>query len=630
MNPASLGLLSVGAAHEKPRERSKSRLGALKCGRPWAKMPQRLARTLAAGISMMLELDYFKLDRAVQDRFADATRGLGVPLPLARLASRDRWPLLWFGLAAASALATGYGTTIGVGDLDNPIALAPFWVLGVFTLGVAASVFFLLFGLGRQHRRRSMPFVPGLFLFPVGVLDARGDVLQVARLPEITGVRADGSHVVVVAEGGAAWSFPTEDEATAEAVCRAVDEARGHYRHAIETQNRRELALLDPLMDSGFSSPFSPKVPLARHRPVWQRFAPLLALAFGGCVAIGIWIVRNRLSERALYAAATGADTVEAYDRYLERGGPRAEVRDVLRPRAELRRVEAKGSVESLEGYLEKHSESVIRGEIHAALRRALEGELEEAKAKGTVTALREYRERRSRHAYLEEPIAAALDALYAEALAGYVAVANPRVDGGRKLIERLLGHSRQNGPRVEVRFVRSLPSSIEKADSVVRRSLYFMGQRSVPSQYFDDAHSARREAEILPELLKRLQEPFPKDILEFVAGEAAPIVEDRADLPTPEVPTIFISSDVHLSGGYLSEKPRGVFVGVGMKFRIACALPGEPVGPEFESSTWRTPNPQILREEGKGFADVYEAMTEVGYERLKRRFLSYFFAEAE
>jgi hypothetical protein len=576
----------------------------------------------------MTEVDFYQLDRSVQDRFADSTRAIGVPVPILRVAPTDRSYLVWFAMSAATMIACSILAWRGVGDLASEIAIAPVWVLGGLALGYALGVFCLLRGLVAQRRFIDKPYRPGLYLFPIGVIDARQEPFRVAGLSEIKAVIPDGDKLVRVdLADGKLVSFPAENVEAATAVQASIDEARRAYEHAVRTQSRRELALLDPLVDSGFSSPFSPKLRLKKQVPAWQRLALPIALAAGVSLGAGVWIVRNRVSERRLYEEATEADTVEAYRAYIARRGSRPNVAEILLPRAELRVAQEARTVEAIEEYLAKHPNSQIGGEVQSALQAVLDAELQKAKDEGTVTALRRFVEKRRAYEQIKKPTELAIDALYRRSLENYLKVANPEHPETPAFFERLLGYAEGHGPTVEIRFMRRLPESVEDADSAVRRSAYYMGNASVPSQYFDDEGFARRESEMVPEIVKRLQAPFPEDIVKFSVAPAIPIEPPVETPPAPKVPTLLVLSESHMSGGYMSRKPRGVFVGVGMKFSAEFVIPGDSKPLRIQSSTWRVPNAQILKEDGAKIADVYEAMAKYGYEKFQRRVLEYFFA---
>ena len=74
----------------------------------------------------------------------------------------------------------------------------------------------------------------------------------------------------------------------------------------------------------------------------------------------------------------------------------------------------------------------------------------------------------------------------------------------------------------------------------------------------------------------------------------------------------------------YMSPKPRGVFVGIGMMFKASFQIPGDAQPLESKSSFWRMPNAKILEGEGATVADVYEKMASDGFDRFLKTFIGY------
>src|SRR5690606_19284692 len=142
---------------------------------------------------------------------------------------------------------------------------------------------------------------------------------------------------------------------------------KARYSEAALQGNRRELAVLDPLRDSGFSNPLSSNQPLKRDTKTLVVRLVLLGVA-GATLGALLFLARNKLAERSLYAAVRKADTAAAYEAYLSRGGRRPEVSAVLLPIAQLR--DARGSLEQVDAYSAAPPTRPTRGRIHLALRR--------------------------------------------------------------------------------------------------------------------------------------------------------------------------------------------------------------------------------------------------------------------
>ena len=154
---------------------------------------------------------------------------------------------------------------------------------------------------------------------------------------------------------------------------------------------------------------------------------------------------------RAVAAAGHGR-AAQAVPR-PRRASTRADVSDVLLPRAELqRRARRRGRSPPCKEFAKAHPRSKIGPEIDAALRQAMLAELETAKAVGTVAALDDFA-----HKYpdkvVDRELKAARHALYAKALAAWSDKA--QVDAGRRgrSCSGCSAWAEKNGPSCEVHF---------------------------------------------------------------------------------------------------------------------------------------------------------------------------------
>src|SRR5262249_9290739 len=138
-----------------------------------------------------------------QDRFADATRAIGLPTPILREPPQDRRDLYWFAAALAVSAALVSIVLRGFGDPANPLVLAPPLYIGVYAALAGGAAFCLLRGLSNRNSRASTPYRPGLYLFPAGVFDARSEPIRVFLHPDLRETAVvDGSSVRVGAAGG--------------------------------------------------------------------------------------------------------------------------------------------------------------------------------------------------------------------------------------------------------------------------------------------------------------------------------------------------------------------------------------------------------------------------------------------
>ncbi|HVW27647.1 MAG TPA: hypothetical protein VHC69_19915 [Polyangiaceae bacterium] len=564
-----------------------------------------------------MEVDFYRLERPVQDRFSDATRSIGLPAPILWEAPAANTGAKWLLLSAPIAIGVVWGLVHGFGSLESPFALEPAAFAVGYAVAVAAIAYFLLRMFGVRSARASIPYRPGLYLFPAGVFDARHDPIRVFLHPDLKGVSVvDGSSLrVSSSQGEFVFRLPNAD--TAAQARDTFERAREMYEQAARSEHRREQAMLDPLVDSGFSSPFSPKQRLGRRLPWWSKAAVPVAVVAGMLIGFGLWKVRNVASERRLFAAALSSGTVEDFRAYLSRGGPREAVSQVYLPRAELRQAVSVGTVEALEEFERTHPDSRIASEVEGALQNAVTAELGEVTKAGTVTALRDFKARRARYTFIQPAADAAIVALYKGLAKQFVAGKDPAV---ASFFERLLGYSKAHGPHVSIRFVRRQPDSEAAADQLVKMSAYFMGKQSIPSQYYTGAYAEKREVASGQQIAAVINAPFPADV---VHAEVVPALVGQDPLPEPTEPTLFVDYSPEMAGGYMSDKPRGVFVGVGMTFKASFQIPKDAQPLEMKSSLWRAPSPLILKNQGTTVADVYEKMAGESFAKFTKDFLT-------
>src|SRR6185503_9034882 len=145
----------------------------------------------------MQEVDFYELSRAVQERFVACVGGQGQPAPvLQATAGQPRGMLAWLGVAAGSVVVLLVLYQVGLGNLESGLALhgAPF-IAGYAVLLAAIFVAFLQV-LSRLHARQSLPFVAGIYLFPSGVIDARGHKLRVFPFTSSTPPAVSGQNLL--------------------------------------------------------------------------------------------------------------------------------------------------------------------------------------------------------------------------------------------------------------------------------------------------------------------------------------------------------------------------------------------------------------------------------------------------
>jgi hypothetical protein len=573
----------------------------------------------------MAKVDFWALARPVQERFVASTEGAAAPSPLAiRPLARDSRSLAYSAFGVCATLGGIALLRVGFGDLSSRFALAPstFIVLysGCFTL--AAAGFFM--AAARYVKAYAVPYHPALYLYPIGVIDARSPEFVVHRITEQTEAHFDSARSALRVElEGADFEFPAADAAQAEQAAATVLGLRDRLANAGPESSAREQSLVDPLIDNGFKNPFAPAEPLRKELPKWLKLWPWMALFLGVLLGGAAFLVRNHLSEGRLYAAARKADTTEAYRTYLDRGGRNPDVQALLLPRAELRDAGRSGNVEDLERYLDAHPQTTIKIEVEAALQQALLKELSAAEATGTLSALKEFSTKYARYSFLAPNIERAIDARIDAVLRQLKPALAPNQARLLPFMERLLRYTAKHGPQLLVRFQRKPTETLAAAEKSLRQSAYFSGEKTLPGQFFDDAQQTPREAVMAAALVSELSSHFPRDLLDAQPGPAL----DAAAEPKATVPTILITYHTELSGSFPSRKPRLALSGIGMLSRISFDIPGDSEPQVFKLTVWRAPDLRTITETSTA-AELYEAMAAEAFKRMTKKYLATLFVE--
>jgi len=574
----------------------------------------------------MQVVDFFNLERSLQDRFVEAASGSVPPTPLAFRPARPRPAvLIWWGVCALAAAAACVVLGLGFGSLTSSLAiLGTPWAL-VIALFVALSVFAALRALSLDHERDSLPYRAGAYVFPIGVVDAQTAIVRIHRFPELSDVTRRDKRVTLVFQSGARFEFDAGDPALAEQLVALVEQNRGRVSGDAGPPSSRELAGLDPLADTGFKSPFTPTEPRRRSSPSWLRFGWLEALVAGALAGPLAWKGRNFVSEERLYMAARSAGTTAAYRDYLARGGVRADVTEVLLPHAELQEAIAKNNVAALEEFMARGKHQKIDAEVQAALKKALLAALNEVAAQNSLTALQAFERDQAHHELVQAELELKKKELFQKASRSFAAAAQPTTPGLVGVFGRLLFYAQKHGPEVEIAFRRRSSESSKDAETQLSKSAYFMGPEFMPSRYFRPEDWEKREEDTGRELEARLNREFAPDILHFKLVPA--LDDDGSDVPPRSRPTLVITHRDELSGAFMSKKPRGAFAGLGFTVRSVLIIPGDDQPPlTFKFSAWLKPDLNKWEEPGTTPKDIYDAIARDGLSKYSKKQLAFLF----
>ncbi|MDB5219704.1 MAG: hypothetical protein JWO86_7631 [Myxococcaceae bacterium] len=580
----------------------------------------------------MKAVDFYKLPRAIQDRFVGSVMSGFPPAPLLAIKGAKPTKLVWLALTGGCLVTLVIVTRVGYGSLDSGLALHSWKALILY----AALIFGIAFGLvqafARLVRERALPYAAGVYLFPACLIDARSDQFKVHSTQDIIGVDAQGGSVRVAFSGGSAFVFPCTDPAQAAGVVSEVQGARDRAMHAKATEDPKELVAVDPLHNPRFSSPVGPRDPYDMRLPPWKKLGPVVALAVAAILAPTLWALRNNGSDKTMYARATMANDTDSYRAYLERGRKfKDEVAGTLLPRAELRDAERAGTVDALLKFKTEHPGTKIGPEVSVSIRTAMLSELEKAKAVGTLAALDEFGKHYPDHG-VEPELRAAIHAVYMRELEAYKKRASTKDKNVVPFVERLFAWAEQHGPAVEIRFRRKKSESMGRADQYVAKTPSFMGEVSYPSKQFDEKKSTRRENALGKALAPKFDAGLSPELFDVTLG--AQIPQEVETLPDVKVPTLFISESADWSGhSYVSQKPRGSYVGITFPFEAMFVIPGDAKPIKLKADVFKQAALGVLKDEdnimpGPAEEKVYETMATDAFEAFGNKVLALFFAK--
>ncbi len=570
---------------------------------------------------MASKIDFYRLPRPVQDRFAAATRNAAPPAPL--LFQRAPRTAAWVYLGASVGLLViaVIVLCVGAGDVNSALALHGPKMLALDSVLLAAASYGVLHGAGVLAAFDAMPYRPGVYLFPGCVVDARGAPLEVWAMGDVGSIEALGPSTPGLSlrmNDGSRIAVQAPTAADAERALATLEPLRGELARAIADDDSRALSEFDPLHDRAMSSPIGPTEAMRRQVAPWIRFDWALAAALGVALGYGLGTARNVLSDRAMYRTVTAAATVADYRAYLAQGGVHADdVRDVLLPRALLAQAESAGTA-AVQAFAEANKPSKIDAEIDAAMHRAMLAELRNAKHVGTLAALNAFAQQYPGSS-VDAELAAARHAFFTQALASWKQKAQPDA-ATEAFFTRLLSWAEKNGPRSEVRFRREPSTSMNDADKSVQKSGHYPGPDALPSHYVTPDALGARETQVAGAITSAVTEAFSPDVLTMRAGE--PLAPDAP--PATSVPTLVIEYAPEWSRGNTAcTKPNTVFAGLIFAFNVAFALPEGPplkIGVKAwrGAAVWKTKPDGLSREDFE--QKVYDSMIDGVFEQLEKK----------
>ncbi|MDF2694751.1 MAG: hypothetical protein K0S65_3134, partial [Labilithrix sp.] len=236
---------------------------------------------MGLGSTAVRQIDFNDLPRATRERFVRSLVSVSPSSrPLCQRVSKQRSAFAWYVLAFVAPLALAALVVFRFGAPASPVQDRRF--LG----GYVAAMAGLGLALSMLARRRalvgSLPFAPGIYVFPLDLVDARTRRLELYSLSELQSLDPVRDSSNGKYERSALWFiFPTQSfvfetrgEQAAAMLFAAVQRARENLAAAEHRGDLSELATLDPFAEArarNFEFAYDHGL-LARGRPTWTRF----------------------------------------------------------------------------------------------------------------------------------------------------------------------------------------------------------------------------------------------------------------------------------------------------------------------------------------------------------------------
>ena len=530
-------------------------------------------------------IDFYKLSREKQERFLASTKGTAPPAPVVKTAGDGGRSLRWAAASGVALLALLVVFLLRFGVLGASLAVHGPAFLGIYAVLLFAIPYCALRAFGSFGAGKTLPYKPGVYVFPMCLVDAREKVLGVFAMTDLANVSkaSAGGALRLSFKGGGSFAFPVREAADADLVNRSVDNAREQVKHALTTSDDSELVTLDPFYEAkrGWTSPIGPQVPLADRAPAWRKYDWMLAVVCAATLGPTLWFLHNKSSDDSMLKKATAIGTPEAFESYLSVGKRhKDEVSTTLLPRAELHRAVAEQTVEAVQAFLATHPNSAIDAEAQAALRVALLRELAKAKKGASLASLAAFEKKYPNH-HLEREVAAARHELYAAAVARYAAIAASDKPELSAFVARLAKVLETRGPQVSVVFHREVSPALAQADKLMARlpTNRAYGPNQV-TKHFDE-NPDPKEADVVAALDASMLRLFSPDLVDVKLAGA---LDDAAQAAlAAKQPLLVVRYRFGWLGvAYPDYKLKRAFAGVTVSGESVFSLPDA-------GATWKT-----------------------------------------
>jgi hypothetical protein len=463
--------------------------------------------------------------------------------------------VMWLAaLVVVSVIVLLAVAAAGYGKFDDAGMWQSNELVILYALAVGGICYGLLGLIRRLAMHRSQPFESGIYLFPLGLLDARSSRLRLYDLSQATEI--NGKHVSNNGNyAGTQFTFKFDklsmsmlipSRVKADTIVPELNRRQALIKEAVAKRDGNLLLTHDPLFEvrtrriSIRSKPI-PGDPAARNVPSFLHYGAFIAVFLGIVIGGALWQLRNLRSDDTAFLAAQKTKHEASLQQYLRFGR-----RHVQEAREALPRVAFEEA---------KHSKSVTN--LRAVLRRypdeGLDDDVKSEVHKLYVSSLEKFR--------------------------GQAADTDPALV---PFIEQLLGVLEASGSStVQLRFNRPSGDELKKMDGLFSAFATKRGKVLEPaSPWFGPQSDAERERGIAQGLKAGFAVIFPSDVLQITTVTTV----------DPNQPLMDITYQIDGSGQFyedinmktMERTSNRIFVGLICKFDAKVSLPGQAPGWHF------------------------------------------------
>lgn len=455
----------------------------------------------------------------------------------------------------------------------------------------------------RMVLNKKFRFLPGRYVFPFALVDARANKVSIFDLTQMRKLDAihhstNGAYSKTVFQfkmnDGLSQTITIQNRSQAELMLSNFNLAQEAARKAFDERDVPALYGFDPVLDLRKAKwPGASQQDTAWLKNAGKTLAAStmpLVLVSAVVLAALFWYARNAAADGTAYENARQLKTEAAYLAYIE------------------------------------HGKFHVK-EMQAALPRVV---FDEVRQKRSVSLLRDLK-KRFPGADIQADIPLEIHALYQKAWQKFQLQAVSTDSHLVTSMEQLLRFAEEHdNPQVAIKFTRPTADDLSQLDAFLKsKEARLNGAKMImAAKYFADDSASVREARIIEGLRSAFSSIFPNDVLAFSVANV------RKNGVQVVQPMLDIAYRIEPSGSiYSSEKNNDAFVGLVMRFHAAIMVPEveehwkfdlEVEPPQTFRVEYKTATPNALSRPSD--SQVYAVMAERAFDQLASKITAAFF----